>query len=113
MPNKLTHDDYKQEPLHPAFYRFAEICRRMDFGVIEELRIQDGLPVFVDVENKDNREPLLHLAFYRFAEICRRINSGVIDELCIHHGVPVFLEIELRTALAANVKQKHKFIDRE
>ena len=106
MANKLTHDDYEQEPLHPAFYRFAQICRRIEFAVIEELRIQDGLPVFVDVENKDKQVPL-HRALYRFAEICRRIEFGVIERLCIHHGVPVFVEIELRTALAANVKQKH------
>ena len=50
MGNNLIPGEDKQEPLHPAFHRLAEICRRIDFGVIEELRIQDGLPVFLEVE---------------------------------------------------------------
>jgi len=50
MGKKLMDNEHKQEPLHSAFYRFAEICRRIDFGVIEELRIQDGLPVFLEIQ---------------------------------------------------------------
>lgn len=35
-----------KENLHPAFYELAKICAKINFGVIKELRIQNGLPVF-------------------------------------------------------------------
>ena len=50
MGNNVISNEDRQEPLHSAFYRFAEICRRIDYGVIEELRIHAGLPVFLEIE---------------------------------------------------------------
>ena len=34
--------------IHPAFVTFAEICAKIDFGQIESLQIQNGIPVFVE-----------------------------------------------------------------
>jgi len=34
--------------VHPAFLKFMAICRVINFGDIKELKIQDGLPVFVE-----------------------------------------------------------------
>jgi hypothetical protein len=33
--------------IHPSFLKLIEICKQMKFGTIKELKIQDGLPVFV------------------------------------------------------------------
>lgn len=33
--------------IHSSFLKLIEICKQMKFGVIKELKIQDGLPVFV------------------------------------------------------------------
>ena len=40
----------KKEQLHPAFYRLAEICKQLGFGTIARLEVQNGLPVFVEIE---------------------------------------------------------------
>lgn len=34
--------------IHPAFLRFMEICAQINFGQIERLQIQDGVPVFIE-----------------------------------------------------------------
>ena len=39
-----------REQLHPAFYRLAEICEKLGFGTIERLEVQNGLPVFLEIE---------------------------------------------------------------
>lgn len=36
------------EGLHPAFVKFIEICRQINFGQIERLQIQNGLPVYAE-----------------------------------------------------------------
>ena len=51
MGNKGISNEDRQEPLHLAFYRFAEICRRINYGVIKEVRIHAGLPVFLEIED--------------------------------------------------------------
>jgi len=33
--------------IHPSFLKLVEICKQIKFGAIKELKIQDGLPVFV------------------------------------------------------------------
>ena len=35
--------------LHPAWREFLRFCRELQFGEIEKLRIQDGLPVLAEV----------------------------------------------------------------
>lgn len=37
-----------ENEIHPAFQRFIEICAEINFGRIECLQIQDGLPVYVE-----------------------------------------------------------------
>jgi len=37
--NKALHE------LHPAWVNFIRYCEEMGFGVVEELKIQDGLPM--------------------------------------------------------------------
>ena len=34
--------------IHPAFLKFMEICAQINFGRIECLQIQNGLPVYVE-----------------------------------------------------------------
>jgi len=34
--------------IHPAFLKFIEICAQINFGQIECLQIQNGIPVFVE-----------------------------------------------------------------
>ena len=45
--------DAKLVEIHPAFLKFIEICAQINFGVIERLQIQNGIPVFVEV-TRDN-----------------------------------------------------------
>ncbi len=37
-----------ENEIHPAFLKFIEICAQINFGKIECLQIQNGLPVFVE-----------------------------------------------------------------
>ncbi len=34
--------------IHIAFLKFMAICAQINFGTIDRLKIQDGLPVFVE-----------------------------------------------------------------
>lgn len=34
--------------IHPAFLKFMEICAEINFGRIECLQIQNGLPVYIE-----------------------------------------------------------------
>lgn len=34
--------------VHPAFLQFIEICTQINFGQIEKLQIQDGVPVLIE-----------------------------------------------------------------
>ncbi|HET9743253.1 MAG TPA: hypothetical protein VFQ00_10925 [Terriglobales bacterium] len=36
-------------PLHPAWIAFIRHCAEMGYGEIERLKIQDGIPVLVEV----------------------------------------------------------------
>lgn len=38
--------------LHPAWLAFVRFCRDMQFGEIENLKIQDGLPVAAEITRK-------------------------------------------------------------
>jgi hypothetical protein len=40
------------EDLHPAWRAFMRYCRELRFGEIEQLKIQDGLPVLAEVTKK-------------------------------------------------------------
>ena len=33
--------------IHPAFVKLIEICKQIRFGTIKELKIADGLPVYI------------------------------------------------------------------
>lgn len=35
--------------LHPAWIAFVRYCQQMGYGEIERLKIQDGIPVLVEV----------------------------------------------------------------
>lgn len=39
-------------PLHPAWFALIRLCREIDHGEIERLRIEDGLPVLAEVTRK-------------------------------------------------------------
>jgi hypothetical protein len=36
------------EPLHPAWIEFIRYCRQLKHGEIEQLKIQDGLPLIAE-----------------------------------------------------------------
>ena len=38
--------------LHPAWYAFIRYCTELEHGEIEQLKIQDGLPVLAEVTTK-------------------------------------------------------------
>ncbi len=38
--------------LHPAWQEFLGYCEQLQFGEIEKLKIQDGLPVLAEVTTK-------------------------------------------------------------
>ena len=48
--------------IHPAFLKFMELCRKINFGVIKELKIQDGLPVFVKHETETELDAIVELS---------------------------------------------------
>ena len=39
----------RAEVLHPAWCALIELCERLGYGEIEKLKIQDGLPVLVEM----------------------------------------------------------------
>ena len=41
--------DELEAPLHPAWLAFVRYCQQMGHGEIERLKIQDGIPVLVEV----------------------------------------------------------------
>ncbi|MCC7155976.1 MAG: hypothetical protein IT161_15480 [Bryobacterales bacterium] len=41
--------------LHPAWKEFIRFCREMQYGEVERLSIQDGLPVLAEVTKKKVR----------------------------------------------------------
>ena len=38
--------------LHPAWIAFIRYCQQLEHGDIEKLKIQDGIPVLVEVSRK-------------------------------------------------------------
>jgi len=48
--------------IHPAFLKLIEICQRIDFGVIKELKIQNGLPVFVTYDIKSDLDAVIEVS---------------------------------------------------
>lgn len=49
MAEKPSHIEL---PLHPAWHAFLAFCRDLQYGEIERLKIQDGLPVLAEVTRK-------------------------------------------------------------
>ncbi len=48
MVKEIGHTISPEVKIHPAFLRFAEICAEIGFGQIDCLKIENGLPVFVE-----------------------------------------------------------------
>ena len=48
--------------IHPAFVKLIEICRQMKFGTIKELKIQDGVPVFVTYDIKTELDAIIEVS---------------------------------------------------
>lgn len=44
--------DERDAPLHPAWRAFICYCRQMGHGEIERLKIQDGIPVLVEISRQ-------------------------------------------------------------
>ena len=42
----------RTDQLHPAWLALIRLCRELDHGEIEKLRIQNGLPVLVEQTRK-------------------------------------------------------------
>ena len=42
----------RADRLHPGWVALIRLCRDLDHGEIERLRIQDGLPVLVEVTRR-------------------------------------------------------------
>jgi len=50
--NGATPDHESEASLHPAWRAFVQYCRQMGHGEIERLKIQDGIPVLVEVSRQ-------------------------------------------------------------
>ena len=48
--------------IHSSFLKLIEICQRIDFGVIKELKIQNGLPVFVTYDIKTELDAVVEVS---------------------------------------------------
>ena len=46
-----NHDE-PEASLHPAWLAFVRYCQQMGHGEIERLKIQDGIPVLVEVSRQ-------------------------------------------------------------
>ena len=44
--------DEPEASLHPAWLAFVRYCQQMGHGEIERLKIQDGIPVLVEVSRQ-------------------------------------------------------------
>ena len=44
--------DESEATLHPAWRAFVRYCQQMGHGEIERLKIQDGIPVLVEVSRQ-------------------------------------------------------------
>ena len=42
----------EQDGMHPAWIAFVRYCQEMGYGEIERLKIQDGIPVLVEVSRQ-------------------------------------------------------------
>lgn len=42
----------EQVEMHPAWIAFVRYCQEMGYGEIERLKIQDGIPVLVEVSRQ-------------------------------------------------------------
>ena len=45
-------ENYKTVYLHANWRNFVALCEKMDFGEIEHLKIQDGLPMVAEIVKK-------------------------------------------------------------
>jgi len=55
---RAPHESWQEQrlaPVHPAWLSLIRLCRELDHGEIERLRIQDGLPVVAEVTRKKVR----------------------------------------------------------
>ena len=48
--------------VHPAFLKFIEICNKINFGVIKELKVQNGIPVFIIYDIKTELDATIELS---------------------------------------------------
>ena len=48
----------RESSLHPAWRAFVRYCGELEHGVIERLKIQNGLPVLAEVTKKKIKFPL-------------------------------------------------------
>ena len=48
--------------IHSSFLKLIEICRKIGFGTIKELKIQNGLPVFITYDIKTELDAVIEKA---------------------------------------------------
>ena len=51
-----------REDIHPNFLKLMEICNRINFGTIKELKVQDGLPVFVRYDIRTELDAIVEVS---------------------------------------------------
>ena len=49
MKNLQASSEAKMIRIHPMWYSFIKYCEDLDFGEIQTLKIQDGLPVHAEL----------------------------------------------------------------
>ena len=48
--------------IHPSFLKLIEICRKIGFGTIKELKIQNGIPVFITYDIRTELDAIIEKA---------------------------------------------------
>lgn len=51
-PLHVRHSLAGDEPLHPAWSALIRYCTELQFGELEKVKIQDGLPMMVEVTTR-------------------------------------------------------------
>lgn len=97
--------------MHRCFYDFAVACRRLGYGTIHGLRIQDGLLCSDAPSGEPVRGISIHDTIVNFAAVVQKIGNGCVD-VKVRQGLPVFVEHVVEFPFTCDSAIKHWDIER-
>ena len=86
--------DQNKEQL--SFVNFRKLCHSIQTGIIQNLKIQNGIPMAVDINTEILTKNIKNSFDYdkneryfkAFEALCKRIQFGQIDNLEVQDGLP-------------------------